>query len=764
MDPGAMPVRAPWWLLVAAWLASLAGCSGCDGADGQPSDGSGGATAAEGGLREAVVLLDQLWACDVHHRGLLFDLGGPTMMGRYAGAIDAPVGVTRSDHDGASWGRIFDRNLELTFLLPETTPVFVQLRAIGNGSERVDVLLDDALLGTLKIGKDEPRLALTRTTALPLDAGIHRISLRFRGTKRDEAEPFAELDWLRVGLPDELERTYGAPTMSDIVTPAAQLGGEPHRAVALRAPAGLRCGLRVPPHSRLRVAVGINGVGSGSAAIVVHRDDDDPRVVERVDVKGSPEATWAHLDVALNDFAGDIVDIELSATKTSGTGRLLFGDPVLLVPAVPERATPKAAAAVIVVLNGVERSDLPPWNDETPHLAAFNQLARSATVFDDHRAPSSLVAASIASLVTGLSPRRHALVDAGARLPGSLSTIAKVARDGSVTAGMFTAVPPTSKVYGFSTHWDRFEFYSPHEGRHASAPFEDAAKWITERHASGDDARPTLTLIHARGGHPPWDLTPPEANRLPPADYAGYITPRRAAQVLAKAGGKHNRLAEGDFERLRALYLAALSRQDQALGAFIATLEEKGMWDSTLLIVTGDVASARQTLFVDGTELREDVLRLPLYVHFPGAVRGGERIGHPTELYDVARSALSAVGLKAPPDFGGRDLMSVASGPDYDTQRVRVALLDDRYSVRWGDVALVGAGEREVALCLLAWDPTCAYDRSAERPIATQALFRRLAAVHGLGWGEGPRERVVARESLTVDGDTAAVLKVWGSE
>src|SRR4030095_7589354 len=105
-----------------------------------------------------------------------------------------------------------------------------------------------------------------------------------------------------------------------------------------------------------------------------------------------------------------LVFVELRAERTTGTGRLLFGDPVLTVPAREPPKTPSARSAVIIVLDGVHKTDLPPWRDtETPHLRTLNGLVRDATVFDDHRAPSTQVAATMASLVTGLSPVQHML-------------------------------------------------------------------------------------------------------------------------------------------------------------------------------------------------------------------------------------------------------------------------------------------------------------------------------------------------------------------
>ena len=380
-----------------AALAFLAGCGGC-GSEAPPGADAGPAVAVEPGWRDSVSLIDQLSQCDVEHRGLLIDLGARTLPGRMAWAIDPPGGVVNAEHDGATWSRIYDRQITFSFYLPKVTPIFVAMRGVGRDSTRVTVSVDGYGLSTVRLTKDEIEVAESQPTRLPLDAGLHGVTLRFRGHKSVDSEPFAELDWVRIGVPDDhLKRTYGAPTMEDVLDPAAELAGVPHRAISVRAPSTIRCAIRVPPHGKLRTAVGMNGVGNATAAVLVRRDGEEAAVLEKVEVKGGDDAAWRDVEVALHRFAGQIVDVELGALETTGTGRLLFGDPAVVVPDIEPRDTPDAKAAVVVVLGGVERRDLPPWSQiETPHLPTLDELARDATVFHDHRANSTLVNAVVA--------------------------------------------------------------------------------------------------------------------------------------------------------------------------------------------------------------------------------------------------------------------------------------------------------------------------------------------------------------------------------
>ncbi|MBI4703114.1 MAG: sulfatase-like hydrolase/transferase [Deltaproteobacteria bacterium] len=699
--------------------------------------------------------MDELGFCDIDHRGLLLDFGTEALAGRSGHPWGGAAAVVASVHDGASWARVYERKLDLRVLLPAEGRVFVAARAAARGAREADVSLDGSPLGRLSLGSGEIRTSATAPTRLPVDAGLHHLKIRFAGRGRAPEEPYAEIDWVRIAPPDEIERTYGAPTLVSLLAPGAQLAGVPHRALGLRAPASIRCTLRIPAGARLRAAVGMHGSGAGSTAFGVREDGAGAVELMRVDVSGGEHASWTDIDVPLEAYSGRIVAIELSAVRTTGTGQLLLGDPVVVVPVPEPVATPRARKVVIVVWGGVERADLPPWRGtETPHLPALAELARSAVVFDEHRAPATLVASVLGALLGGRPPRAVGVADPGARLPAKVLTLGAVAHQASVRTGMFTAVPTTSSAFGFAAPWDKFVQYSPAAMQPASAPIEEATRWLTEPATPS----PVLAVIHARGGHPPWELTPPEADKLPPANYSGYLSPRRSAQVLADVRARRGRLSDADRERLDAMFHVALSREDAALGRLVEALEESGVWDQTLLVVTGDVSSARATLFQDGGALDEDLLSLPLYVRFPGGALGPRRVALPTEVYDIARTALVALGLAVPPGMLGRDLGAIASGQLDDALELRVAARDDAYSARWDRWALVGPADGEPRLCDLGLDPTCAVDRSPFFPIVTESLLRRLAAFQ-VQTGTGAPER----ESAIIDAETAATLKIWGA-
>ena len=81
---------------------------------------------------------------------------------------------------------------------------------------------------------------------------------------------------------------------------------------------------------------------------------------------------------------------------------------------------------------------------------------------------------------------------------------------------------------------ERFVEHAPNSGDAATAPIDDAAAWIAEIAKDQRDVR-LLAVVHARGAHPPWDVTAKELAALQPVDYGGLIEPRRAAQQQRRA-------------------------------------------------------------------------------------------------------------------------------------------------------------------------------------------------------------------------------------
>jgi arylsulfatase A-like enzyme len=682
------------------------------------------------------------------------DLGTAMTDGRVSSGEEGPMETV--EQDGSTWSRARSRSVSVRFVLPDPTAAFVAARIDPIAAKSVTILVDDVKLGSARLKGDEPRVVETSPTELPLDAGEHTVQLRFGPTRSKDAH--ADVDWVRLAVPDASTVTFGAPTLDDVLDRGAVLAKVPHRAWSLRVPGTVRCPVRVPQGARLKVAVGMVGAGEAEAEVAARSDGAPAVSLSRTRLVGGDEARWQDVDIALDAFAGRVVHLELRAPAGTPSARVLFGDPEVVVAAPPATKSSPAQVVVVLVLSGVERDDLPGYAARAPqHLPRLRKHAERATVFRGHRAPAPFGPASVATLLTGLAPEQHTLTDQGARLPAGIATFVESAHQASIGTAMFTAVPQTFGAFGFARDRVRIETFSPVSGDGRDA-IGEAARWIQTTLAASPEAR-LLVFVHARGGHPPWALDPKRLEGLPPENYTGDVTPRRAAQLIAAVRGRRRffELPDADQVRLSALYQLAMAEQDRAFGDLVDALAEGNVEDKTLMVVTADVSSGLTRLFAEELPLDERALALPLYVTFPGGIHAARTVQEPTEVADVTQTVYGALGLSPPAAAQGRDLAAVAADGASPGGEPLVASAGDARSARWGSLIMVRTAKGS-RLCDVDVDPTCAFDRRPLYPLTSFALDKALAE------REGRVSRPArAREPATIDDETLAALRVWGS-
>lgn len=719
----------------------------------------------EGEAAERIDVLSKIDACEVEHRGAFVDLGTEGAGARRRFTVDSPPEGVVVDREGSSFERVLKREVVLDVWLDE--PIqrpSLSLRLHGGAARLIHVQIDDARLGMLRLPQDETRILSLAPTGPALGRGRHRVTLRFTGAPRGSKAPLVDLDWLRLSEHAEGEKpeAYAAPTREDVIENVV-LDRVPKQSLVLRAPSSVRCFMRPGPDARVRLSVGLWGAGSGIAELAVLRDGEPRVVLATKKVTGGDRATWSPVSVDLKDYAGELIGLEFAARETNRGGRVAFGDPFLLRREEQRLTRPKARVAVVVVLASTDRRHIPPWGP-VGALRTLGELSRSSVAFSAHRAPTTLPAGVMSTLLTGLPPRSHGLEDLNSKLSSELHTLSEIVKEASGRTAMFTGVPTTFAPFGFEQGWDVFEALSPVKDLGAGEPLQRAARFL-DQELDDEHTAPTLVVVHARGGHPPWDVSREEASGLKPSEYAGVVDPRRGGIILGalrahRTRGK--RLLEEDWTRVRALTEASLVRQDAALAGLVQILKRKRVWDQTLFVVTSDVGPGEPPDYPYDPmgPLGEELLLLPLLVKFPEPSPTARESTYPSSVADLSRTILSALDLKMGEAIQGADLFAVSRGHQELTLRGEVATLPGKFSTRLGQRLLRGEIGAVPTLCAFDADPACAIDVFDKELIAARALwqttFRAETRARKLTPGEALRRPVV------LDDETSAALIVWG--
>jgi arylsulfatase A-like enzyme len=753
--------------LVIALVALAAGCRGAssqpelDAAAPDPAPGGSPGSAQPAFPAPSHDLIANLHTCQIRHRGLSIDLGtraDKALRGHRIGPFEDASDVRRG---GATFTRILARRVAYDFWLDRPlSGLFVSARVHGGSARTLSITIDERRLGGFKLTERETRVVSTAPLGVELPAGRHSLGLSFSGPA-DPARGFAEVDWIRIGEEDELPTTYAAPTREDIVSDIA-LDGVPRRSLVLRPPGTVSCAIRPAPDARLRVALGFWGAGRGVAEIALRFDGKDPvRLTERK-IAGGSGATWTLIDLELGSHASEVVALELTAVESSKGGRIVFGDPAIVRGEAWIPRVPPARTAIVIVLAGLDRSQLPPWGP-TGGLTAVGELARRSAAFSGYRVPSTVTGAVMASLLSGLPPRAHALEDPAARLPRPVRTLSEMVKEAGGRTAMFSGVPTTSAAFGFDTAWDVFRSFSPVEDVSATEPFHEASKWL-DRELTDPDAPRRLLVVHARGVRPPWDLNRDEVAKLPPEEYGGPLDARRGGIALASVRARrvraHRKLEDADWTRLRALERAALAKQNDGVARLWALLDRHSAWDDTLIVLAGDVGPGEppEPPFDPAGPLSEDRLLVPLLVKFPKGQFAAKEVATGAAPIDLARTLLEALGVAVPAEIVAEDLYQAAAGSEPLTGRPSVAVMGERYATRIGSLLLRGEFGRLPKLCRLDVDPACQGDVFTQMPITSRALWQWTH-----DWEARARElRRAPREPASIDPPTSAALTVWG--
>lgn len=715
----------------------------------------------------ALSVLAMLPECTIDHDGLMIDLGVPsrTPSRGYGLKSRAPIqsGPT-IDRAGSSFLVVAERRFRQDFWLDEPTDgISLRARVAGRSATAISLWLDGRRLGRNKLQHNAISVVTFPRFQDRLEAGRHTLTLQAHGKGGTGQDPWFEIDWFQLRRGTDEFADDAAPTLRDIVADQ-EIDNIPRRSIVLRAASTIRCPFHLSGQSQLNLSLGFWGVGRGTAEIRIVEETQAPTTLLERKVAGGNGARWTPVTLDLSKYAGRVVALELRALSASQGGRIVFGEPQISRLTQSQRAPNRAKTVVVVVASGLERRLVPPWGP-IANRSAFVELRREAAAFDGYRVPTTVPAGVMASLLTGVSPTVHKVEDTAARLDHSIRTISEVIKQAGGRTAMFTGVPTTFAALGFNVSWDEYGSYSPVLDLPADTPITEASRWLArELDANSESVR--FVLVHARGAHPPWDLSKEQASQLEPLDYGGPLDARRGGITLGRMRRQvtkkgQRRLNDEDLVRLRSLMDAAFSQQVAAVGQLVETLKRRNAWDDTLFIFAGDTTNG-DTSFIPFDplgNLREEQLSVPLLVKFPQHPYGGTSFSEMVTTMDLTRTILDAVGLKATEPIEGINLLDAIVGQTSPQARTLVATLGQRYVSRTGVWRLSGEEERPPKLCQTDVDPMCVEDRFGQQPLTARSLWQwtsaELAYLRSQGQG-------TSRQPASIDPETAAALVVWG--
>jgi hypothetical protein len=112
-------------------------------------------------------------------------------------------------------------------------------------------------------------------------------------------------------------------------------------------------------------------------------------------------------------------------------------------------------------------------------------------------------------------------------------------------------------------------------------------------------------------------------------------------------------------EHIKKCYAALVTMTDHWLGKLFDQLDADGLWQDTLVVLTtdhGTMLGEHQYWMKNLMPVYNEIARIPLIVHLPGAVDGGSRISALTQTTDLMPTFLDYFGAPVPPHVHGTSL------------------------------------------------------------------------------------------------------------
>jgi len=119
-----------------------------------------------------------------------------------------------------------------------------------------------------------------------------------------------------------------------------------------------------------------------------------------------------------------------------------------------------------------------------------------------------------------------------------------------------------------------------------------------------------------------------------------------------------------DAEYIRAQYEGEIKYADDHIMELIEALEEEGIAEETLVIITSDHGEMmyKHDIFFDHHGLYDPDIHVPLIVRWPGGLPGGVRVPALVQHVDLAPTILEAAGVPIPGEMEGTSLLPLLRG------------------------------------------------------------------------------------------------------
>jgi arylsulfatase A-like enzyme len=300
----------------------------------------------------------------------------------------------------------------------------------------------------------------------------------------------------------------------------------------------------------------------------------------------------------------------------------------------PDEARPNI---MLIVIDALRADHLGCYGYGRPTSPAIDGLAAGGILFETAITQAPWTKASFSSFLTSLYTFQHGVVEWAGVLPESLVTLPEVLAGAGYSTACVINMVGMSGRFGVLKGFDVIS-ESGKSRRDAKAATADAIECLD------DIEEPFFMLLHYFDVHQPYE---------PPPGYVDLINIDTDLDPFGNRGlwkrdedGLPPRKA---VEKTMLLYDGCIRYVDDSLARLLGYLDERGMRENTVLMLTADHGEAFWEHGVDthGSTVYDEVLKVPLIIAWPARYHGGGRVASQVRLVDLFPTVLEMAGAGA---------------------------------------------------------------------------------------------------------------------
>ena len=305
--------------------------------------------------------------------------------------------------------------------------------------------------------------------------------------------------------------------------------------------------------------------------------------------------------------------------------------------------------------------------DTSPNI---DNLAGRSVLFENVVSQAPWTLPSFATMLTSLYPTQHGAGDIHSQAAGSYGTqmntsfppLAMMLLKQGYSTGAVINAPALAPELGVDRGFESYSATPRWDQRTADKTTEDALSWIDENRDG-----PFFVFVHYFDPHLDYEPPAPYDTLYDPG-YTGRLGRSftredygRIESILTEENDPH---ARAEWDHIRALYDGEIRFTDEAVGALLDGLEERGLADNTLIVLMSDHGEEffDHGGFEHGHTLYNELIRVPLIFSLPGRLPEAMRIGTQVRILDIMPTVLEILGIRPWTHLEGSSLVPLMTG------------------------------------------------------------------------------------------------------